>query len=201
MKKRKIKNDYYTWYLAIGLSCLVLVLYFFFVFTEIKNNKNSIESYDKVKLIDAIDGDTIRLYNNEVVRLIGINSPEKNEKCFNEAKEKILEILYDREISLEMDITDKDKYQRSLRYVYIKLDNEEDIKSYINSDKIVIEDLKKEGIIKYNFDNEILINVNILMVKEGYARRYSYGDDRRYEQEIIQAEGYARSNRLGCLWK
>lgn len=69
----------------------------------------------------VIDGDTIVIDTGERVRLIGINAPEQKEKCFNEAKEKLDELISGENVALEKDLEDKDKYERLLRYV--RLDN------------------------------------------------------------------------------
>lgn len=65
-----------------------------------------------------IDGDTIVLDNNERVRLIGINAPELKERCGIESKKKLEELIDDK-IIMEKDISERDRYNRLLRYVYV----------------------------------------------------------------------------------
>ncbi len=78
-----------------------------------------------VKVIRVIDGDTIEIEGGERVRYIGIDTPEtvdprKPVQCFGvEASRKNKELAEGKEIRLEKDITDKDKYGRLLRYVWI----------------------------------------------------------------------------------
>ena len=67
----------------------------------------------------VIDGDTLVLNTTEHVRLSGINAPEKGECYYKEAKDKLSELTLGKEIYLEKDISNKDKYGRLLRYVYI----------------------------------------------------------------------------------
>src|SRR3989338_7463066 len=73
----------------------------------------------------VIDGDTIELENGEKVRYIGIDTPEtldprKPIQCFGkEAAQKNRELVEGKPVWLTKDITDKDKYGRSLRYVYL----------------------------------------------------------------------------------
>ncbi|MFA5084466.1 MAG: thermonuclease family protein [Candidatus Paceibacterota bacterium] len=74
------------------------------------------------KVVSVIDGDTLVLATGEHVRMLHINAPEKGERCYSEASEKLKELVLGKEIFLERDMQDKDKYNRSLRYVY--LDNE-----------------------------------------------------------------------------
>jgi micrococcal nuclease len=66
-----------------------------------------------------IDGDTIEVAGAEKVRLIGIDTPEKGQYYYDEAKERLRELIGGKEILLETDRTDKDKYDRLLRYIYI----------------------------------------------------------------------------------
>lgn len=72
----------------------------------------------KVKRV--IDGDTFVLEDNSRVRLIGINAPE-SDYCFAiESTEKLIELLEGKEVLLEKDISDVDRYDRLLRYVYLE---------------------------------------------------------------------------------
>ncbi|MEK6856535.1 MAG: thermonuclease family protein, partial [Nanoarchaeota archaeon] len=68
---------------------------------------------------NAVDGDTFDFGNNERVRMSGINTPETGECYYKEAKEKLAELILHKEIYLERDRSDKDKYERLLRYVYV----------------------------------------------------------------------------------
>ena len=76
------------------------------------------EAPDEARVIDVIDGDTIQIDNGQIVRYIGINAPEKGDYGYSRATEKNEELVLGKMISLEKDISDKDKYGRLLRYVY-----------------------------------------------------------------------------------
>jgi len=67
----------------------------------------------------VIDGDTIELSNGETVRLIGINAPESSGSCYTEAKNELEELIENKEVTLEKDVSDRDMYGRLLRYVYV----------------------------------------------------------------------------------
>jgi micrococcal nuclease len=67
----------------------------------------------------VIDGDTIDLSNRERVRFIGIDAPDKGERCYYEATEKLKELILNQEVNLESDVGNKDTYGRSLRYIYL----------------------------------------------------------------------------------
>ena len=75
------------------------------------------------KVIKVIDGDTIVLEGGEIVRYIGIDSPEtgqSSDDCFSqEAFDANRELVEGKEVKLEKDVSDKDKYGRLLRYVWI----------------------------------------------------------------------------------
>ncbi len=83
---------------------------------------------------EVIDGDTIKIdYEGAEtsVRLIGVNTPETVDprttvECFGqEASDYLKTLLTDKKVKIEADSTqtDRDKYDRLLRYVY--LDNED----------------------------------------------------------------------------
>ena len=51
----------------------------------------------------------VRSFNGEEIRLIGINAPEKGEKCYEEAKEFLEYFVLGKEITLERDVEDKEE--------------------------------------------------------------------------------------------
>ena len=64
----------------------------------------------------VIDGDTIVVGNDTHIRLLGINTPEKGEEYYNEAKNS-LEGLVNKTVQLEYSGDRTDKYGRTLAYV------------------------------------------------------------------------------------
>lgn len=79
----------------------------------------------KVKVVRVIDGDTIEIEGGQNVRYIGIDTPEtvhpsKPVECYGkEASEKNKELVDGKEVELEKDVSETDKYERLLRYVWI----------------------------------------------------------------------------------
>jgi micrococcal nuclease len=67
----------------------------------------------------VIDGDTFALEGGERVRLLGIDTPERDECYYQEASDYLETLVTDRSIRLEADETDRDKYDRLLRYVFV----------------------------------------------------------------------------------
>jgi len=75
-----------------------------------------------VNVVKVIDGDTIVLETGETVRYIGIDTPEVSQgrECFAlEAANKNKELVLGKNVRLEKDISEKDRYGRLLRYVYV----------------------------------------------------------------------------------
>ncbi len=77
---------------------------------------------DDSNVVEVVDGDTIDVRVDGVVervRLIGINSPERDE-CFEaEATEALRAAIDGETVRLESDVTDRDQFGRLLRYVYV----------------------------------------------------------------------------------
>src|SRR3989344_3386179 len=66
-----------------------------------------------------VDGDTADLQGLGRVRFSGINTPEKGVCYYKEAKEKLTEMILNKDVYAEKDRSDKDKYDRYLRYIYV----------------------------------------------------------------------------------
>ncbi len=124
----------------------------------------------KVKVIKVIDGDTIKIEGDKVVRYIGIDTPEtfhpsKPVQCYGkEASDKNKELVEGKEVKLEKDVSETDKYSRLLRYVWL---------------------------------GDMLVNE--YLVREGYAQSSSYPPDVKYQDRFIEAQRLAREEKKG-LW-
>ena len=89
----------------------------------------------------VVDGDTVEIENGGKVRYIGVDTPEtkdprKGVECFGiEAYEFNKSLVEGKAATLEKDVSDKDKYGRLLRYVWIEetLINEELVKQGFGS--------------------------------------------------------------------
>lgn len=68
---------------------------------------------------NVIDGDTVKLQNGEKVRLLGINTPEMGQPYYEEATNRLKELIEGKTVRLEKDVEDKDQYGRLLRHIYI----------------------------------------------------------------------------------
>lgn len=70
------------------------------------------------KVERVIDGDTIVLSDGREVRYIGIDAPEEGKLYFAEATEANRRLVEGKSVELELDAEEKDKYGRTLAYVY-----------------------------------------------------------------------------------
>ena len=79
----------------------------------------------KVKVIRIIDGDTIEIEGNIKIRYIGVNTPELHDpkkpiECFGQAaSDENKKLVEGKEITIQKDVSETDKYKRLLRYVWV----------------------------------------------------------------------------------
>ncbi len=76
------------------------------------------EPVERAEVERVIDGDTIVLKSDERVRLIGIDTPEKGEKCFEEAKNRLQQLVLGKSVLLGKGVSERDVYGRLVRFVY-----------------------------------------------------------------------------------
>jgi len=133
--------------------------------------KEEDEQENTYSVTKVIDGDTIAIESGEVIRYIGIDTPEtvhpsKPVECFGkEASNKNKELVEGKRVRLEKDVSETDKYGRLLRYVWA---------------------------------GDIF--VNDYLVRQGYAYAYTYPPDVKYSEQFVKAQQEARENNRG-LWK
>ncbi len=109
---RKYLFNIYTLIVIVSIVAVGLIA---FGFNALKRD-NVIE---KGLVTRVIDGDTIEINSIYHVRYIGIDTPEEDEYYFNESKEFNSELVLGKEVRLERDVSQVDKYNRLLRYVYV----------------------------------------------------------------------------------
>lgn len=130
------QSIFFVGVLFVGVSIIAIVFLqnfprrdFFSSVTEWKANllrqtNNNAEEIFLVKRI--VDGDTIELDNGEKVRYIGINTPEsvdprRKVECFGkEASLYNKDLVEGKMVRLVKDLSDRDKYGRLLRFVYLE---------------------------------------------------------------------------------
>lgn len=77
---------------------------------------------ERARVTRVIDGDTIDVeIGGEVyrVRYVGANTPERDEACYSDAVRANRNLVENETVTLVSDVSDTDRYDRLLRYVYV----------------------------------------------------------------------------------
>jgi len=77
---------------------------------------------DNARVIEVIDGDTIIIQGGYRVRYIGIDAPEvhpEEQPLATEAWRANRQLVENREVRLEKDVSETDRYGRLLRYIWV----------------------------------------------------------------------------------
>ncbi len=171
---------------SLGLIIFLLILFVdgFYTFvdtaTELVSeppNVVDVTSYDGIFVERIVDADTIKLTTGEKVRYIGIDTPEtvhptKGVECYGKiASEKNAELVAGKEVRLEKDVSETDRYGRLLRYVYVIEESTDSAEIFVNE----------------------------YLVREGFAKASSYPPDIKYQDLFREAESEARQLKKG-LW-
>ncbi len=106
--------------LLISLILILFIINYSFID---KTLKKFLLDHEVVIVERVIDGDTIVIENKTSVRLLGINSPERGELYYNEAKEFLEELVFNKTVRLEFGKNRYDRYHRVLAYVFINTEN------------------------------------------------------------------------------
>src|SRR3989338_1581738 len=109
---------------AIALILLVILfLVINYSFLD-KKAESFLRGYKtEVVFVDrVIDGDTI-VTGNRSIRLLGINTPERGELYYNEAKEFLESKVLNKTVRLEFGKERFDLYKRTLAYVFLEEEN------------------------------------------------------------------------------
>ena len=118
MKRRKTTvRERYAYALAL-LIILVLLLPFIREWLQERRERQGLYT-----VVYVTDGDTIIIRKGEEeedLRLIGIDAPEKDTEEGQLSRRYLNDLLLGKEITLQYGIEEKDKYGRSLVYVWLK---------------------------------------------------------------------------------
>ena len=77
---------------------------------------------DAGTVTQVIDGDTIDVNINGTeyrVRYIGMNTPERGEACYSEARNANVALVQGQTVTLVRDVSETDSFGRLLRYIYV----------------------------------------------------------------------------------
>jgi len=67
----------------------------------------------------VVDGDTLEIATGERVRLIGVDAAERDGPYYGESKDKLSELVLNKQVRMEKDVLNTDRYSRLLRYLYV----------------------------------------------------------------------------------
>ena len=122
MKPKKDNSIKIMIFMTIFAFCLIgFALYL------IVNYEDHGYSEGEVFVSNIIDGDTFEMSDGEIVRLLCVDTPEEGEKGFDEADSFLGSLVLHEIVRLEAGelSDDVDKYNRSLRWVYVNVSDEE----------------------------------------------------------------------------
>jgi micrococcal nuclease len=100
-----------------------------------------LEDGAKKLVTKVIDGDTFLIEGGYSVRILGIDADERGYPCYEATKERLEELILNKEVKLEKGKEDFDQYCRYLRYVFV-------------DDKNVSLELVREGLAVARFSPE-----------------------------------------------
>jgi hypothetical protein len=95
---------------------IILFILSVIIFYNLDLTKN-----DSFTVKRIVDGDTIELENGIKIRLLGLNTPEKNRPYYFEAKDYLKRLILDKKVEIKSQGTDK--YGRILGYVFLDKEN------------------------------------------------------------------------------
>lgn len=107
----------------IILIILIIVLIISINYSAInKALEGFLLDYEIAHIDRVIDGDTI-VSNETSIRLLGINSPERGEIYYTDAKKFLEKLVLNETVRLEFGKDREDKYRRTLAYIYLDREN------------------------------------------------------------------------------
>lgn len=108
--------------------------------------------------VRVIDGDTIKCVIEgkiESVRLIGVNAPDRVKDGSGQAADFVRALCLDREVRIEFDLRDRDRWGRMLGYIFVKGTDGKDI--FVNGELLRSRLALFYGYFSTNRYNEVLI--------------------------------------------
>ncbi|WP_240326776.1 thermonuclease family protein [Aeribacillus pallidus] len=127
----------------------------------------------------VVDGDTFELSDGQKVRMIGVNTPEsttRTEEYGKEASSYTKSKLEGKQVWLQKDVSETDRYGRLLRIVWLQIPND---------------DMNESEIRSKMFNADLVIN--------GYAEPSTYPPDVKYAEYFRKFAREAREKEVG-LW-
>ncbi len=125
----------------------------------------------------VIDGDTLELKSGRTVRLVGVDAPNRGEVFYGQALEYTLNLVENKEVKLEYDVYQDDKFGRILAYVWAPCTTQKGCQ-----------------------DGQLMLNQTL--VENGLAKVIIYSKRKKlkYQEELLSAEEEAKQENLN-LWQ
>ena len=107
-------------------------------------------SGNRAEVVNVYDGDTVTISGGEKLRLIGINAPEIGEEFATSSRDYLSKLILGKEVTLEHDKSERDKYDRLLVYVYLEdvFINEEMVRAGYAHAKAYYPDTAKQDVLE-----------------------------------------------------
>lgn len=137
------------------------------VVTDRQTTSEVQENIESTTVTKVLDGDTVEIADGRRVRYAGINAPEKTKCFFDRAKAENEQLVLNKKIRLEKDASNRDKYGRLLRYIYVTDESGQEI------------------------------FVNDFLVRQGFARVLSIPPDLKFESQFNAAADEAKFQQRG----
>jgi endonuclease YncB( thermonuclease family) len=137
----------------------------------------------------VFDGDTVQLDDAEVVRLLGIDTPERGEPFYARATTYLAARVKNRNVRIEFDRTRRDTYKRLLAFIWL-------------GDTLINEELVRQGYARVYVWPPDTLHFARLVAAQSAARRqrrgvWSVRPPKPEALYVIQAERL-RFHRPGC---
>lgn len=76
-----------------------------------------------VYVTKIVDGDTLVIEGGDHVRLLGIDTDERGQKCYGVAKERLSELTLGKQVEVQFGPERTDQYGRLLAYIFLNEEN------------------------------------------------------------------------------
>jgi len=113
-------NKGYKYAVAIGILAGITVFSKGGGLEKIKNYQENAKFFPKSGYVQTVeDGDTITLKSGTIVRLVGIDAPDRGAKNYEEVTQELIKMILNKKVYLEYDRYQDDVYSRVLAWVWV----------------------------------------------------------------------------------
>ena len=122
-KKKEASHRKEVAIIIVLIVILAIVDIAFFLSSKLKISFQIPQDFpsESAKVTAIIEGDTIQLDNSQIVKLIGIESPKRDEEFAADSFNFLELLVLNKQVTLERDNQNKDTNGNLLRYVFVDL--------------------------------------------------------------------------------